>query len=242
MKKILIIFGVLFLSGAAVAVAMNEGLSQYDKHYTWRYKMTVEIETPEGIKTGSAVRQVDIDWKAIDWSQINNEPQYSIKNKVSGEAVVVDLGGHGKLFTLIDDRAYYDAPRAFNLKKFEDVEALPIGHKAEFDASNYPGPLKIVTFKDINDPKSVELVMAWEKDKNGQYAMRENKLEELFGEDVSLQSITIEMTDDQVAWGLVDEYLPEVFNTQIKGNWKNLPYELKSKLYGLTRFKHGGPE
>jgi hypothetical protein len=25
---------------------------------SWRYKMTVEVETPEGLKTGSAVREV----------------------------------------------------------------------------------------------------------------------------------------------------------------------------------------
>ena len=27
---------------------------------SWRYKMTVVVQTPEGIKTGSAVREVDV--------------------------------------------------------------------------------------------------------------------------------------------------------------------------------------
>ena len=64
---------------------------------TWRYKMTVTVETPEGIKTGSAVREV----------HVRTEPDIlpeaaTMHFSVKGEAVVVDLG-HGKyLFAVMD--------------------------------------------------------------------------------------------------------------------------------------------
>ena len=58
MKKLLIILGVLIIGGVTFAYAMSE--LNGNKSYSWRYKMTVEIETPEGIKTGSAVREVTI--------------------------------------------------------------------------------------------------------------------------------------------------------------------------------------
>ena len=37
-------------------------MSDYIVPSTWRYKITVEVETPEGIKSGSAVREVRA-WK-----------------------------------------------------------------------------------------------------------------------------------------------------------------------------------
>ena len=54
MKKILIGLGVLVvLAGAVVTWWTYEFPSA-----TWRYKITVEVETPEGLKTGTAVRQL----------------------------------------------------------------------------------------------------------------------------------------------------------------------------------------
>jgi hypothetical protein len=56
MKKLtLVVIGVCALVGFAYAASE---LSSDNKTYSWRYKMTVEVETPEGIKTGSAVRQM----------------------------------------------------------------------------------------------------------------------------------------------------------------------------------------
>jgi hypothetical protein len=77
---------------------------------TWRYKITIEIETPEGIKTGSAVREVRA-WKNA--AKIINPDVAPIEYEVIGEAVVVDLGKRGVLFGLIDWDSYEEVESSF---------------------------------------------------------------------------------------------------------------------------------
>jgi hypothetical protein len=98
MKKILVVVGILVVGAAAVAFAMSD--TDGAKTYSWRYKMTVEIETPEGIKTGSAVREVTV-WFEPRNNPDPRDPQYNIGKKIKGEAVVVDLGERGKVFALL---------------------------------------------------------------------------------------------------------------------------------------------
>jgi|AntRauTorcE11897_2_1112592.scaffolds.fasta_scaffold02754_1 hypothetical protein len=59
----------------------------------YHYKVIVSVETPEGIVTGSAVREVSFS----DGIRLS-ESGPSIRPK--GEAVVVDLGDRGVLFAL----------------------------------------------------------------------------------------------------------------------------------------------
>ncbi len=58
--------------------------------YTWNYKITIEIETPEGVKTGTAVRQVINRDNSLLGMNLGDVP--SRKANVKGEAVVIDLG------------------------------------------------------------------------------------------------------------------------------------------------------
>ena len=53
MKIGFIAFGVLVI-GTVAALAMSD----YIIPSTWRYKITIEVETPEGEKIGTAIRQV----------------------------------------------------------------------------------------------------------------------------------------------------------------------------------------
>src|SRR4051812_10059597 len=62
---------------------------------TWHYKMTVTVETPEGIKTGSAVRAVTV--HLVPRLSLEVHPTIEVK----GEAVAVDLGRRGVLFALM---------------------------------------------------------------------------------------------------------------------------------------------
>ena len=55
---------------------------------TYRYRMTVEVETPEGLKTGSSVIQVIGD----EASQYALSPG-RLTYRIFGEAVAVDLPG-----------------------------------------------------------------------------------------------------------------------------------------------------
>lgn len=71
---------------SAVTFAMSE---QKSMQATWRYKMTVTVETPEGIKTGSAVREISNSLQGNNWPDVGNPAG------VRGEAVVVDLSKRG---------------------------------------------------------------------------------------------------------------------------------------------------
>tara|TARA_A200000113_G_C8801581_1_gene334295 strand:- start:385 stop:666 length:282 start_codon:yes stop_codon:yes gene_type:complete len=89
MKKItLAIISVCVLAGLAYTAS---ALSDNNKRYNWRYKMTVEIDTPEGVKSGSAVRQMGDNYKVTFPVEATNY------GEVLGEAVVVDISFDGDI-------------------------------------------------------------------------------------------------------------------------------------------------
>lgn len=157
---------------------------------TWRYKMTVTVETPEGLKTGSAVREVTYkngpkilpDVAGSNW-------------KVDGEAVVVDLG-HGKyLFAMMDVNGSYQIVYdvfPYAAKSVHDhiryYKSLT-GQKKTLEKSQYP---TLVTFADIKDPKTVTQV-------------DQNNLSATLGAGVTLKDITIEMTDETITRDVNDQ-------------------------------------
>jgi hypothetical protein len=112
-----------------------------------RYRITVEIDTPSGLKTGSSVLENEVD---------------SRNGLAFGEAPMVDLGNGRFVFALI--REMYSM--AFTiLKHYKDLQppldksdgllysaayaAMPF---ATIKREDYP---MLVTFDDINDPKTV---------------------------------------------------------------------------------------
>lgn len=160
---------------------------------TWRYKVTVNVETPEGIKTGSAVREFSncACWiNLIDFPEAGNPPDH-----FKGEAVVIDLGKRGVAFAVMGTDDYYMYYNAFPVDGASTpkgiLEMNAMGHK-EKTLSLKDFPL-IVTFKDMNDPKSVE-------------AVKPDNLAAVFGAGVHLKDITIETTKESVTWG-VEKYL-----------------------------------
>ncbi|MCC6597234.1 MAG: hypothetical protein IT559_00390 [Alphaproteobacteria bacterium] len=224
----------LVLIAGAVAFAASQ--REQDKVYSWRYKMTVEIETPEGIRSGSAVREVDITQKVIGWSDVNKKPHYSTKRNVSGEAVVVDLGERGKIFALIDDRAYADVLRAFDVTGYENAAKLPVGSKTEFKCDGHPYCPKMVTFTDMNDPKTVKLVYVDKTYANGQDQV--DSFEEYFGGGVRLKSITVEMTEESITQK-IDEYLTDEYYENFKEWWQEASLKEKMLKADLLQFKIG---
>ncbi|MDP3550575.1 MAG: hypothetical protein Q8R81_09275, partial [Novosphingobium sp.] len=82
----------VFLLGLCMALS----LAGCGNKETMRYKMTVEVETPEGLKTGFAVRELEFrDRSGFPLGE--SRPQI----KLRGEAVAVDLGGGRTLFALL---------------------------------------------------------------------------------------------------------------------------------------------
>lgn len=177
----------------------------------FRYKVIVSVETPEGIKTGSAVREMTVIRPTV---QIEGLKDIRVLSK--GEAVAVDLGSRGVLFAVMgtDDYrmvfetiptdkggitpegiAYY---RELARKKFAK-EMVP---------SNYP---LLVTFKNLNEPETVTSVYRVyskvEYSNNPDDLVIEDKSGDIFGEGVKIHSVVITMTEDPVTWG-TEKWIP----------------------------------
>ncbi len=138
---------------------------------TYRYRLTVEVDTPEGVVSGSAVREVS--------SSCSTRDGYAgggASMDVRGEAVAVDLPNGETLFALLSAPTYNGeaAHVAFNVflrqitkgRGFSDscehlnytVKALASGdYRAEVPEDMYP---TFVRFNDLKDPMSVQKLEA----------------------------------------------------------------------------------
>ena len=168
---------------------------------TYRYEMTVEVDTPEGVRSGSSVIEV----------QSQSQPLlHNGTSSLTGEAAVIDLGKRGKLFALLrsDDDTDWGKRLFANLAQSDpsktdtrsmrgnvrniiadkDTHVLP----RRFEPLSYlrekPGgsgyPM-LVRFDDPRQPRSVR------------YVSPEN-LAGSFGDGVRLRRITVKITDKPV--------------------------------------------
>lgn len=178
-----------------------------------RYLITVTVETPEGIKRGSAVREAT-------WSGMA---------RFDGEAVAVDLGSRGILFALPDDTSGYGIS-SLTVMDFPLRQKPEVGTTYSVPLDQYPDFIK---FDDLNDPASAKKVLT-----NNSKGMRGRRktvliddLEEAFGKDVSIQKITLQITTDPVTRDLEKwiPWLPCV--AQMDGKTKRIFF--RHRLFGI---------
>jgi hypothetical protein len=196
------------LAGGAAALLSGCGL--FDGYGSYRFKMTVEVETSEGVKIGSSVYEV----QGIGTSDLITGGKGSYA-KLRGEAVAVDLPDGRTLFALLrmangnsdDDHLGIMSMRTMdpamtNTKKDESAKRIAWGDgiKSPVDVApeNYP---LLVTFTDTNDPKSVQRVDP-------------ANLAASFGPGVRLKRIVVEVTDEAVTVGIEKRlgWLPNVYH------------------------------
>ena len=135
---------------------------------TYRFRMTVEVQTPQGLKSGSSVMEVSAAKQVLMTSET-----HPISAGLKGEAVVVDLPG-GPIFALLTIRGD-SGPLLFNvvtgalnplptktpstedyMRQTNELAAMSEGARtAELPRDNWP---MMIRFRDLNDPMSVERV------------------------------------------------------------------------------------
>ena len=157
--------------------------------YSWNQKLTLVVDTPDGVKTGSSVINI---W--VRYSPQILPDAGGVSNRMRGEATVVDLGNGRTLFALLQ------GSRAMTEKVFgaNDPDLwYESGSIRKRKAT--PVPLDalpmLVTFEDINDPKSVRLV-------------NPVALAASFGAGYALREATLEITRERVTKGVVEGVLP----------------------------------
>jgi hypothetical protein len=192
---LLTVLAALVLPGCAVA--------EEDRTPDYRYRLTVEVDTPEGLRTGSSVIEVEQSMGRSAGTGFGK----IIMRRIRGEAVAVDLPGGHTLFALLQSEdetdwagtvMHYLAPKVEGEKfeeKFDNVlliegeRELP-RHWPPFAGglilSGYP---MLLRFADIADPKTVEKVDP-------------DNFAATFGKGVKLRRVTVQLTDDPVTKGI----------------------------------------
>jgi hypothetical protein len=175
-----------------------------------RYRMTVEVDTPQGVRTGSAVRELRYNANSSGWFPLG-ESRPSMK--VKGEAVAVDIAPGQVLFALLSS-ARGDVDYAQHVPRIAFPQCMEgrdkLTPQAQADCKDLKWQAKqlvefwptlppqkwqgadipmLVRFKDLADPKSVE-------------AVDPDALEKSFGPGTKLRRITVQVTDDAVTTGI----------------------------------------
>jgi hypothetical protein len=174
---------------------------------SYRYKLALTLDTPDGVKTASNVVEINAFDVII--------PARGIGHKITGQALYVDLGaGRPPLIALLtrirraaDPWPTFpgwgeDAPgealadKCLGDKKPEDLlDEVEATNKCGRPVAITPADLPdLVTFADANDPKSVMLVDL-------------NNLSGTLGPGMSWRSMTLEATDEPLTKE-IDEHLP----------------------------------
>jgi len=160
------------------------GCGWFAERWEWNQKLTVEVSTPNGARSGSAVSHVS-------WREANALGNYPADYR--GEATVVDLGQGHYLFALIGEPtkqiAAYTLHAELGEQRSDYGKLLPkvIAFRGVRDVPRDRYPL-LVTFTDINDPTTVHRVDP-------------DNLAAAFGPGVSLKRITLEITNEPVSDG-----------------------------------------
>jgi len=197
-----------FLASAAlVPLALALGGCGLVKNYApFRYRLTVEVDTPLGLRTGSSVIEVTAGEVGTTLGGASAEAR--------GEAVAVAIAPGQTLFVLLGSEASSawaagimsgvtpkpDDPSISPDNRFgAHIEAVRANRKLNTVPRWFP-PVRgigepvtgypiMVRFRDVRDPASVEQV-------------NPDDLAASFGPGVTLRRITVQLTDDPVTTGI----------------------------------------
>ena len=167
--------------------------------YTYRYRMTVEVETPEGVKTGSSVVEIYNNQIPVSMAGLFGG-HYNWMN-IEGEGVFVEIGDGKILFLdkisndhimdilvdtfpipIVDEKDKKIVYRIDNIREVMKYYGTLINSKAEVSEKNFPTMLAVVNKNNQEDIQRVN----------------SENMEEVFGEGIKLKRVVIEMTQNAV--------------------------------------------
>lgn len=211
------------------------------KEWEWRQKVTVEVETPTGLVSESSVMAVKCG-TTPKW--VPGAGAGGFGCSVRGEGVPVEIAPGKVLFALLKaGPGSYSYPKtvAFHvffpkkgMKPKEEVEKLVQGIPGvrTIPANEYP---LFVTFSDITDPATVKKVDP-------------DNLTDIFGPGVSLRALTLEISDEAVTDGKMEQVLGWYWDYRKNGYRLNgkkcvacpVSSENLADMIGTGAFKIGG--
>jgi hypothetical protein len=207
---------------ASILAMLAVTLGGCGRSETYRYKLTLSVDTPDGVKT--AFNVVEVRHAAVSL------PARGVNTRVKGEALYLDLGpGKRPLIALLTKRLPDnigpseamrwrhwggDAPTTvlglLNGEKFPLPDMLdyvarfrPWRGQSAITTADLPD---LVTFSDISEPASVTSVDP-------------DDLSATLGDGVSWKSVTLEVTNDVLTSGIERQlpWLPSYFDKLLDG-------------------------
>jgi len=188
--------------GAGLYVAMAIAFPTH----THRYRLTIEIDTPAGVRSGSSV--IEVKRKDFRWLPL---VQGRYEFHLRGEAVFVDLSANRSVIALLAHGA-----RAENVDQMISLPIEAYGHD-KWSEDAWAGRAKmqgavelkpplvptLVTFANLSDPKTAQVVYATDvrETSDGRTGRRRemrvaiNRFGELFGPGYRFKRALIETTN-----------------------------------------------
>jgi hypothetical protein len=202
---------------------------------SYRYKLAIEVQTPEGPRSAYSVIGVQFYGAMKGFEALSGG---SVKAR--GQAIALDLPNGKTLFVLLRSNTSADwagnALRRQHPKKLSDFSsAVNYSNALVSDKSIFPVrrwqempdgskrddyPL-LVTFNNIKDPASVKQVDP-------------DDLEASFGAGYKLNAMTVQVTDEPVTVG-IEKRLKWLNSPSVMRNpgWRKLPLETRTAINGL---------
>lgn len=191
MRGCLVILGLLVAGAVLLLTGYGYGLLGEERY---RYKMTVEVDTPDGVKMGYAVREIIIRTPP----PIPMLGEHRTGFGVRGEAVAVDISPGKTLLALLTDAdGGYDFGGRHAHFLFTELTSGQLGDAIELWPNRpitqrprlvNPMPM-LVRFRNADDPNSLEILSP-------------DALASAFGAGVSLRRVAIQRVEEPLTEGI----------------------------------------
>ncbi|WP_141682884.1 hypothetical protein [Agrobacterium tumefaciens] len=177
--------------------------------WQWNQKVTIVVETPDGVRTGDSVQNV-VWYESPHWSKIGDSGGW-FTNDLEGEAAFVEVAPNKYLFALLKT---YDAPSGNKVFRPQPVkrpystadgfrnqiraenEAIQASRETrEIPRASFP---TLVTFTNPTDPSTAVEV-------------EPENLEAVFGKGYRLVSVRLGITTEPLTTGSVEQALGHEF-------------------------------
>jgi hypothetical protein len=180
-----------------VLVSFALGSCNFWPEASYRYKLTISVETPEGLKTSSNVVELDF-YKSWDGAP----------HRTYGQALVIDLGTRGALVALLtrgrsgnwveDDPKYIVLMKCGDSRNNSDDIRMVRG----LDACKAAYPVDLAELPDL-------LLLKKAEDPSSAVVVDPGNPQSVLGPGVVIRSATIQVTNEPLTHG-VDDHLPWV--------------------------------
>ncbi len=182
--------------------------------FSFRYRLTIEIDTPQGLKSGSSVLETTIqDDTKVAWYP----PEARLaRRRLKGEAVAIDLG-RGRYLIAVLQTGHIEhgpgvadiAPKSFGSKTLDEIRGLSSSTRSS-EVVDIP---IFITFERTTKPESARIVSPDDFGKE-------------FGLGHNLRSVRVSMTQDKITRSITrilpwidDEASMRVFGRALYGHY-----------------------